>query len=253
MKVSIVTATYNDAATIRDTIESVLSQDYPDIEYIIVDGNSTDGTMDVVQEYKGRVQHVLSEPDTGAYDAMNKGFRLATGDIIGVLNADDFFTAPTIVSRLVATLEESHADAVYGDVHYVHADNLEKVTRYYSSRLFRRSWMRFGFMPAHPSFYCRREIYLKYGLFDTSYKIAADFEQLLRLIFVNRIKTVYIPLDCVTMRTGGLSSSGMVSHKRIFREHLQALKANGVWSCSPLLALRYVYKIGELCISKITH
>ena len=141
-------------------------------------------------------------------------------------------------------------DAVYGDVHYVEPGNLSRCVRYYSSRPFQRRWMRFGLMPAHPSFYCRREIYARYGGFDITYKVAADFENLLRLIYVNRIHTHYIPLDFVTMRTGGASTSGLHSHRLIMADHLRALRTNGVYSNIFLLGLRYLYKIGELVRSQ---
>ena len=253
LKISINTTVYNNGSTIGDTIRSVLSQDYPDIEHIIVDGGSTDNTLAIVAEYRSQIGLFVSEHDNGPYDAMNKGVRMATGDIVGILNSDDFFTAPDVISKMVAAFEQYDCDAVYGDVHYVRQNNLKKIVRYYSSRYFRPSWMRLGFMPAHPSFYCKRSVYLQYGLFDTSYKVAADFEQLLRLIYIHRIKTHYLPLDCVTMRVGGLSSSGMPSHIQIFKDHRRALKADGVSSNCFLLGLRYLYKIGELIISKIRY
>ena len=141
-------------------------------------------------------------------------------------------------------------DAVYGDVHYVHDEHLDKCVRYYTSRPFHRCWMRFGFMPAHPSFYCRRSVYEQYGAFDLSYKVAADFENLLRLIFVHRIRTHYIAKDFVTMRTGGASSSGLRSHKQIMRDHLRALRQNQVYSNLLMLGLRYPYKLCEIALTK---
>lgn len=248
MKITIITATYNSAGTVRDTFESVLRQTFHDIDYVVVDGASTDGTVDVIREYESRFEgrmHWTSEPDRGLYDAMNKGLRRAKGEVVGILNSDDFYTSPDVLARVARTMSDESIDAVYGDVHYVHGDDLGKCVRYYSSCLFHRSWMRLGFMPAHPSFYCRREVYERYGGFDTSYKVAADFENLLRLIFIHRIRTRYIPQDFVTMRTGGASSSGFQSHRQIMHDHLKALKGNGVWSCLPLLCLRYVYKVCE--------
>jgi glycosyltransferase involved in cell wall biosynthesis len=246
MKISIITTTYNSARTLRDTISSVLAQNYADLEYIILDGASTDGTRDLIEEaakYFGDRLRWLSEPDKGIYDAMNKGIAMATGDVIGFLNSDDFYTSSDVVSRISVELEWSGADAVYGDVHFVNADNLTRCVRYYSSKPFRRGWMRFGFMPAHPSFYCRREMYEHYGMFDTQYKIAADFECLLRLIFINRITTHYIPLDCVTMRMRGASTSGIRSHRQIIKEHLNAYKKNGIYSNILFESVRYLYKI----------
>ena len=220
MKITIVTATWNSGATLRHTMRSVLSQSYPNIEHIIVDGGSTDDTMEIVHElepdYQGRLRYI-SEKDKGIYDAMNKGIAMATGDIVGILNSD-----------------------------------LQKCTRYYSSKLFHRRWMRLGFMPAHPSFYCRKEIYEKYGGFNLSYKIAADFECLLRLIFVHKIRLRYIPMDFVTMRTGGASTSGLSSHKQILQDHQRAFKDNGVYSNVPLESLRYIYKIYEIVATKVS-
>lgn len=256
MKITIITATYNSGATLRDTIESVLSQTYLDYEHIIVDGKSKDATLDIIREYEPCYQGKLrwiSEPDKGIYDAMNKGIRMATGDVVGLLNSDDFYTSNDVLEHVARALSDPNVDAIYGDIHYVNDDDLTHCVRYYSSRVFCRGLMRLGFMPAHPSFYCRRTIYEKYGTFDTSLRVAADFENLLRLIFINRIRAKYIPEDFVTMRTGGASSSGMVSHKRILKEHMVAYKQNGVYSNLFLEGLRYLYKIGEILVSKLLH
>lgn len=254
MKISIITATYNSGKTVGDTLKSVLAQTYHDYELLVVDGASKDNTLEVVKNmeplFEGRMRYI-SEPDKGIYDAMNKGIRMATGDVIGILNSDDFYTSDDALACIAWTLEKEKVDAVYGDIHYVDDEDLKKCVRYYSSKPFRRWMMRLGFMPAHPSFYCRKEVYEKYGAFDAeNYRVAADFENLLRLIFVNKIKTHYINKDFVTMRTGGASSSGLESHKRIMRDHLKALKKNGVYSNFFLLGLRYIYKIGEILKSK---
>ena len=256
MRISVITTTYNSGRTIGDTLESVLRQTYSDVELIVVDGASRDDTMDVVRRYEPRFggrMHWTSEPDRGIYDAMNKGIARATGDVIGILNSDDFYTSDTVLERVAEAMAGGDVDAVYGDIHYVRDGDLHKCVRYYSSRPFRRGLMRLGFMPAHPSFYCRREVYERCGTFDTTYRVAADFENLLRLIYVNRIKTRYLPVDFVTMRTGGASTSGLSSHRQIMRDHLRALRSNGVWSCTPLLGLRYIYKIWEVGMSKLRH
>ena len=168
MKISVITATFNSGKTVRDTIESVLRQTYKDIEYIIVDGQSKDDTLEIVRSYESqfgeRIRYV-SEPDKGIYDAMNKGIAMATGDVVGILNSDDFYTSNNVLEQVAKTLSDTNIDAVYGDVHYVNDDHLDKCVRYYTSRPFHRSWMRFGFMPAHPSFYCRRSVYERYGTF----------------------------------------------------------------------------------------
>lgn len=253
MKISIITVTWNSSATLRNTMESVLYQTYSDIEHIIIDGGSSDSTMDIIHElepwYKGRLRYI-SEKDRGLYDAMNKGINMATGDIIGILNSDDFYTSNDILSTIASKMKCSNVDAVYGDIHFVKANDLRKCVRYYSSKYFHRRWMRFGFMPAHPSFYCRRKVYERYGNFDLSYKIASDFENLLRLIYVNRIRTCYIAKDFVTMRTGGVSTSGMASYKQILRDHQLAFKNNGIYSNMFLELLRYPYKIFELIFTR---
>lgn len=254
MKISVITATYNSGKTIKDTLESVLQQTHKDIELIVVDGKSSDETMAIVQSYEprfgGRLRYI-SEPDKGIYDAMNKGIALATGEVVGLLNSDDFYTAPDVLEQVAKALGDDSIDAVYGDVHYVEDKQLDKCVRYYTSRPFRRSWMRFGFMPAHPSFYCRRSVYERYGTFNLSYKVAADFENLLRLIFVHRIRTRYLAKDFVTMRMGGASSSGLRSHKQIMRDHLRALKQNHIYSNALFLGLRYPYKLCEIAWTKL--
>lgn len=255
MKISIVTATFNSGKTLRDTIESVLRQSHVDFEHILIDGGSKDDTIDIIKEYEprygaGRLRWI-SERDKGIYDAMNKGIGMATGEVVGILNSDDFYTSHDVLEQVAAVMSNPGIDAVYGDVHYVHEGHLDGCVRYYTSRPFHRSWMRFGFMPAHPSFYCRRSVYEKYGTFDLSYKVAADFENLLRLIFVHHIHTQYIAKDFVTMRTGGASSSGLRSHRQIMYDHLRALKQNQVYSNPFFLGLRYPYKLYEIAITKI--
>lgn len=249
MKLSLITVTYNSGLTIRDTIQSVLSQTYTDIEYIIVDGASKDNTVEIIKEYECAFENKLkwiSEPDKGLYDAMNKGIQMATGEVVGMINSDDFFTSDDVLAT-VAEAFNSHddLDAIYGDVHYVNDGDLSKQVRYYSSKRFTRIRMRRGYMPAHPSFYVRRDCYTKYGVFDTSYRVAADFENLLRLIYVHNIKTKYIEKDFVTMRTGGASSSGFVSHKRIIKDHFKAFRKNNVSVNYILYFWRYVEKLLE--------
>ena len=249
MKISILTATYNSKRTLHNTLERVLSQTYTDYEHIIIDGDSKDGTLDLIKAYApkyGDRLKVVSEPDQGIYDAMNKGIRMATGDVIGILNSDDFYTSDDALQVIADAFENNDVDATYGDIHFVNEDDLSKRVRYYSSAVFRRSFMRFGLMPAHPSFYCKSDVYEKYGAFDTSYKVAADFENLLRIIYVGNIKTKYIPKDFVTMRTGGASTAGLSSRTQIMKDHLRALKANGIYSNVFLLSLRYIYKVYEL-------
>lgn len=254
MKISIVTTTYNSAETLRDTIESVLNQTYTDWEHVIVDGNSTDNTLEIVKEfedrYDGRLK-VISEPDKGIYDAMNKGIKLASGDVIGILNSDDYFSSPYILASIADGIGDN--DAVYGDVHFVDPEQLDKCVREYSSKPFSPAKMKMGFMPAHPSFYCKRHVFDNVGLYDPSFKIAADFEFLLRAIYIKGISCKYLPIDFVTMRTGGASTSGIQSHKKILLEHLKAYRKNGVKSNIFLEGLRYAYKLGEQINFKLRH
>ena len=269
IKISIITATFNSGRTVRDTLESVLRQTYGDYELMVKDGGSKDNTLDICREYMPRFDgrmRILSEPDRGIYDAMNQGIAAATGDVVGLLNSDDFYTADDILATIAECFSvHPDIDGLYGDVHYVDEHDLKKTVRYYSSRMFRRWWMRMGFMPAHPSFYCKKAVYERYKLnaegiegfkgkkecayFNTSYKIAADFEMMLRLVFVHRIRTIYVGRDFVTMRTGGASSSGTASHRQINREHRRAFRENGVYSNYFLISLRYLYKIGEIALS----
>lgn len=249
MKISIITTSYNSVCTLRDTMDSVLRQGYTDYEYIVVDGASNDGTVDIIREYEPRFEgrmRWVSEPDRGIYDAMNKGVAMATGDVVGLLNSDDFYASDDILSTIAGEFSCLDApDAIYGDVHYVDEFDTTKVVRYYSSRKFTRARMLMGYMPAHPSFYARRECYVKLGSFDTSFRVAADFENLLRLIYVNKIHIRYVAKDFVAMRMGGASSSGISSYLRIAADHFGAFKKNGIRPKYVLYFMRYVKKLFE--------
>lgn len=233
-------------------MNSVLAQSYTDIEHIIVDGGSTDDTMKIVREieprYHGNLKYV-SEPDKGIYDAMNKGLKMATGDIIGILNSDDFYSSADVLMSVVDNIDG--VDAVFADVHYIKDNNVREGIRYYSSRRFKRWKMCMGFMPAHPSFYCRRDIYEQFGLFDPSFRIAADFELLLRFIYLHNISIRYISKNFVTMRIGGASTSGLGSHRQIFKDHMNAYRKNNVYSNFLLEGCRYIYKIAEVSYYKL--
>ena len=246
MKISIITATYNSAATIKDTLLSVNVQTYPDIEHIIVDGASKDNTLEIVKEFGKRVAKLISEPDKGIYDAMNKGIRAATGDVIGILNSDDFFSSNDVLSVVAKTFQENKIDALYGDVHFVNPDNLNKKVRYYSSKLFKPSLFRLGFMPAHPSFYMKRECYQKHGLYSLDYKIASDYDLLIKYLYKERINYQYLEKDFVTMRTGGISTKNIHSRLLLNKEILKACRKYGIKTNLFLLSLKYFYKIFEL-------
>ena len=179
---------------------------------------------------------------------MNKGIAMATGDVIGILNSDDYFTSNDVVSKLIKPFSDEEIDAVYGDIHFIHDKEREKITRYYSSKMFSPFWIRFGFMPAHPSLYVRKEIYDKVGLYKLDYKIGADFEMVVRMFHVHKIKAHYINMDFVTMRNGGASTSGVQSHKLLLQEDARACRENGLYSNQFLISLKYLYKVFEFRI-----
>ena len=248
MKISIITATFNSGKTVRDTLESVLRQSYSDWEMIIKDGGSKDDTLSICQEMAAKANgkiRIIASPDKGIYDAMNQGIEAATGDVVGLLNSDDYYTSDDVLDTIVTAFKKDDIDAVYGDIHYVKDGELDKCIRYYSSAHFSRQRMMYGYMPAHPSFYCKRDIYLKYGLFNTSYKIAADFEQLLRLIYIEQIRIKYIKKDFVTMRAGGASTDGLKARTTIMKEQLRAFREHGIKNNFFRLSLRYFDKLTE--------
>lgn len=257
MRISIITATFNSKKTVRDTIESVLRQSYLDIEYVIKDGGSKDNTLEICREYESRFggrMKIISAPDKGIYDAMNKGFEASSGDVIGILNSDDFFTSDDIIERVADTFaHDDSLEAVYGDIHFVKDDNLKKCTRYFSSRYFRPWMLRFGFMPAHPSFYCKKTVFEKYGMYDLQYRTSSDFEMMVRLLWNSKIKTKYLNMDFVTMRTGGESTAGLASKKKVNNDISRSLKAHGIYSNQAMQVLRYAWRVCELIYSKIRY
>ena len=239
--------------TLRDTIQSVLSQSFPDIEYILVDGLSQDRTIKIVKEYEPLFQNRLkwvSEKDSGLYDAMNKGIRMATGDIIGIINSDDFYFRNDVITKIVEAFNDNNVQAIYGDVRFVNPNNLDRTVRYYSSKRFVPSLFRFGFMPAHPTFFTYRKYFDQLGYYKTNYKIAADYELLVRFLYVHRLKSKYLPLDFMKMRTGGASTASIKSNILLNEEIVRACKENGIWTCYPLLLLKYLVKIFELIFIK---
>jgi glycosyltransferase involved in cell wall biosynthesis len=253
MKVSIITTSYNSAKTIRYTIISVLNQTYKDIEYIIIDGASSDGTLEIIKEmtsaFHGRISYI-SEPDKGIYDAMNKGVRMATGDMVGILNSDDFFSSNNVIKRMVDAISDD-VDAIYGDVHFVNDRRLDKCIRYYSGSIFRPWMVKFGFIAPHPSFYIRKNVYNKYGLYDTQYKISADFELIARICYIHKINIKYIHQDFVTMRIGGASTKNIESRLIGLKETINACKELGIKTNRFNILLKYLIKtISFLLIRK---
>lgn len=233
MKISIVTACYNASSTLQDTIKSVRMQTYSDWEHLLIDGASTDDSVSVAKQYSNHFSLMLSEPDKGIYDAMNKGISLATGDVIGTLNADDLYNDSSVLGRVAVAFEDPRIDAVYGDLVLVNQEDVSRTVRYwrsspYSSGLFSRGWV-----PPHPTFFTRRTVYQKYGLFDLRYKLAADFELLARLLANHSISSLYLHHVLVRMRLGGVTNKSLRNIIYQNLEILRAMRANGI--STPLL------------------
>jgi glycosyltransferase involved in cell wall biosynthesis len=226
MKVSIITVCYNSSKTIEDTFKSVASQTFIDIEYIVIDGGSTDCTKNIVEQYSDLISIYVSEPDKGLYDAMNKGIALATGDLVGVLNSDDILASTSTISDLVNTI--GPADGIYGDVGFYSKDNFQIKKRHYSSKSFNKSKFIRGMMPAHPSFYVKKSCYNKAGTYRTDFSIAADFDMVLRLFTLPNTTFVYFEREIVKMRLGGVSTSGLKSNYTLNKEILSSCHANGL-------------------------
>ena len=242
-KISLITATLNCADTIEETIKSVFAQTYSDIEHIIVDGGSTDATLSKIEPWLQRCGDkikYIEKSDKGVYEAINNGIKVATGDVVGVLHSDDFFTSADILESVARTFSDSSIDMVYDDVHFVNTDSPERVLRYYSGAWFDRKKLRYGIAPPHPSMYCRREVYLKYGLYSTDYKIAGDFDMFVRLLWKWEITARYLPVDMVTMRTGGISTRWSSRLWRNTAEKHRVLLDNGIKTSWWQVLYRYV-------------
>ncbi|GAB3568204.1 glycosyltransferase family 2 protein [Spirosoma luteolum] len=245
MTISIITVVYNGAAYIKDCIESVLGQTYTDIEYIIIDGGSTDGTVELVQAYGDRISRFVSEPDRGLYDAMNKGVGLATGEVVGVLNADDFYPNSQIIERIMARFAETQADGVYGDIVYVDRSNTERVTRYWKSGAYRPNAFLWGWMPGHPAFFVRRRLYQEHGLFRLDMKSAADYELMLRFIHKHQATLAYLPEITTVMRAGGVSNASLANRLKANQDDRLAWKLNGLRPYALTLWIKPLRKIGQ--------
>lgn len=228
MKISIITVTYNSAETVEDTIQSVVNQTYPDIEYIIVDGLSKDNTLDIVKKYGDKIAKVISEKDKGIYDAINKGVDLATGEVVAILNSDDLYSHNRVIESIMKTFTDSGADAVYGDLVYVERNNTAKITRTWHSGQYKEGKFLKGWMPPHPSFFVKRWCYQRFGKFHTNFKTSADYELMLRFIHVNKIKLAYLPEILVRMRLGGQSNVSLANRLEANREDRKAWEMNGL-------------------------
>ena len=245
MKISIITVCYNSVQTIGETLDSVTAQTHPDTEHIVVDGASTDGTLEVVKRRGKHVTRLISEPDHGIYDAMNKGLRLATGDIIGFLNADDVYADTGVLARVSATMEAESLDALFGDAEFFSPDRPDRPLRRYRSERFRPERIAWGWMPAHPALFLRRQVYERFGLFSTDYRIAGDFELVARIFHGDTLKYRHVPEVLVRMRTGGVSTGGWRNTLLLNREVLRACRENGISTSLPRILSKYPAKLLE--------
>lgn len=246
MKVSIITITYNSESTLIDTIDSVLNQTYTDIEYIIIDGKSTDSTVSIIHSYKDKISKFISEKDNGLYDALNKGIAMATGDIIGVLHSDDFYTNHQVIEKVVQTFNLNQADAVYADLFYVDKTNVDKILRKWKSGNYKHGMFINGWMPPHPTFFVRRHCYEKYGSFNLDLVSAADYELMLRFVHKHQIKLAYLPEFIIKMRAGGLSNASLSNRIRANKEDRKAWLMNGLKPKFHTLYLKPLRKIIQL-------
>lgn len=224
MKLSIITATWNSAKTIASTLDSLSAQTYRDFEFIVVDGASTDDTLEVIKRSKVKVDKLISEPDRGIYDALNKGINAATGDYVGFLHSDDLFASPDSMARLAERLIKTKPDAIYADLEYVGQRDTDKVVRYWNSGKFKRSKLRWGWMPPHPTFYMRRELYQQFGGFDLRYSISADYDSLVRYLWNHSVYPEYLPEVLVKMRVGGASNQSLSNILSKSRQDLSIIR-----------------------------
>jgi glycosyltransferase len=226
MKVSVITVCYNSEKHLADAIESVAAQVYPEVEYIVVDGQSKDNTLQIIREKNDRISKWISEPDGGLYDAMNKGIALSGGAVVGFLHSDDFFSHAQVIEKIAAVFASTGTDAVFGDIRYVDQSDTSKILTSRKYGKYSRLKMYFGWHPPHPAFYVKRELLVNGGLFDTSFDISADYDQMLRLLTGKRIRVEYIPEVLVKMRVGGVSNRTMGNVRKKWREDYRALRKN---------------------------
>jgi len=249
MKITIITVVRNNAKCIEECIKSVLSQSYyNNIEYIIIDGESTDGTIDIINKYKNKVAKVISEKDPGHIHAFNKGIELATGDIIGFLHSDDLYVDDHVVEDAIAAFSQSNADSVYGDLVYVKREDINKVVRYWRADEGNRAKISLGWMPPHPSLFVKREVYQYYGGFNTEFKISADYEIILRFLYMHRISMHYMHRLCVKMRTGGISNRNLFRVLQKTFEDYKACKIYGIDRAAYAIILKNLRKIPQFLL-----
>jgi glycosyltransferase involved in cell wall biosynthesis len=240
MKISIVTVSYNSAQTLADTLVSVAGQTHPDVEHIVVDGASTDGTLKILDQHRRTLSRVVSEPDRGIYDAMNKGFAMATGEVIGTLNSDDMLAHPEVLAQVARTFEDPSVDACYGDLVYVSREDPNRIVRYWQSRPYTDGLFARGWMPPHPTFYIRRRAYERCGGFDLGYRLQSDFEFTLRMLAVHRLSSVYLPETLIKMRMGGVTNNRLTNVVKGNIEAYRACRSNGV-NVTPFFILQKIF------------
>lgn len=251
MKVSIITVCLNSEKYLSDCIASVRQQSYPDIEYIVVDGKSQDGTLQMIDDNRDIISTFISETDRGMYDAINKGIKLATGDIIGILNSDDVFANSNVVNEIVDCFETNECDSVYGDLVYVDPDDDSRIRRFWKGKKFSRSRFRLGWMPAHPTFYIKRSLIQQYGLYENHFYTAADYEFMARYLFKNHCTATYMQQTIVKMRSGGLSNGNLKNRLRANRRDYLAMKKNGIPFSFVVSILKPISKIHQYKSSAI--
>jgi glycosyltransferase involved in cell wall biosynthesis len=238
LKVTIITVTYNAEKYLNDCIQSVLAQSYPHIEYLIMDGGSKDETVEIIRNYENRITHWVSEKDAGMYDALNKGMLMATGDVIGILNSDDMLYDSTVIENVVKKFQQEKADAIYGDLVYVDANKTDRIIRTWKGQPYNRNRFRWGWMPAHPTFYVKRSVVEQFGGYLLEFSSAADYEWMSRLLYKNQVSAAYLPHRVVRMRTGGQSNVTWRARWKANRNDRRSMAKNGI----PLPALASIFK-----------
>ena len=250
-KVSIITVVYNNQEHIQGAIQSVLNQDYSNIEYIVIDGNSNDGTISAIEEYSDQIDCFISSPDKGIYDALNKGIELSTGEIIGILHSDDLFVDERVVSDIVAAMEKQEAEFTFSDVIIVDPDT-KKVIRYYMAHYFSPWMLRIGWVPPHPTAFIKKSIFKEFGNYSLEYRIAGDFDYFVRIFYGRKIHWTYLDRITVIMSSKGISNSGFANKILMAKEINKSLKANKVWALPVFQLLRYIIRIVELIVKPKT-
>jgi glycosyltransferase len=243
IKISLITVTYNADKFLEACFASVRVQKGVNLEYIVIDGGSTDNTLKIVQVNGNLISHFVSEKDQGMYDALNKGINLATGDVIGVLNADDMLASDTILRQVSLKMDESGADILYGDLDYIDPENNNKIIRHWRSRPYKRGLFQWGWMPAHPTFYARRELFEQYGNYRLDMGSAADYELMIRFLHKHKVKAVYLPEVMVKMRAGGMSNNSLTARLKANKADREAMKINGLehpWLAALLKPIRKI-------------